>query len=493
MIESNFQPKPPIHVLPSLARDAAWEAVTNMQSPEALPFSSALLAMTLCCQHLIDVRRLAELNSPCTQYFLTVAESGERKTAIDNLFMRPFTEYESEAQIKYETLYKEYLIEYQAWEIERNGLAKQLARTTLNDEEKTQAKRAFKAHAAMEPVKPVLYRTLYTDASKEALILSMQENWPSAALVSNEADEVLNGQAMRSFAIYNSLWDGSDIAIDRKSDVPIRLRDARLSISLLLQPVILQKFLSNRGEEAKGSGLLARFHVCFPSSTQGTRFIHNPTQSWEHLPKFHQRVRELLEQSQAADLDASKRITLQFTTEAQQFWISEYNAFEKEVSPGGSLVLTKEHAAKSADNMARLAAIFHFFEGHEGDINLESIQAASAVIRWYEDEFVRLFVPPAKPPQEESDAFDLEFWLRGGQHNGVMNGWRYIRKNFIRQHCPNHLREKNRLNLALSQLVKCQRITFFSNGKTTFVDLLPWLQFDHPHWLAAIEAFKSRD
>lgn len=494
MTYANFPPKPPIHALPSLAANAAWEAVNNFKAPDEIPFASAIFAMAFSCQDLINVRRPNGLESPCTLYFAVAAESGERKTTVDNAFMQPFYKYDNDTSAEYETQLKEHLIEHQTWEIELNLLAKLLGQVSQDENSKNEAKKAYKQHLMSEPKKPSLYRTIYADTTKEALITSLQENWHSAAIVSNEGDQTLNGAALRNFAMYNIFWDGGTITVDRKGDVPIRLRDARLSISMLLQPAALQKFMDNRGEEAKGSGLLARFLVCKPASTQGTRFINNSRISWEVLPKFHDRALQLIKQSHALGRNPSKRITLEFTPEAGVFWVKEFNAFENAVNFGGPLAQSKEHAAKAADNMARLAAIFHFFQGEEGDISLQAIQSASMVIRWFEDEYVRIFVPPPKLPQEIQDANELESWLRGGVINGIFNGaWRYVRKNFIRQHCPNHLREKNRLNLALNYLIQNQRICMLSCGKTAFIDLLPWLQHDQSHWSAAVNAFMTNN
>ncbi|QLI80847.1 DUF3987 domain-containing protein [Chitinibacter fontanus] len=485
VIPSPIQSIPPIHFLPSLAQHAIWEAEKNLKVPAALPFASALSTMTLSCQHLINVQRLNGLVGPVTQYNITIGESGERKTATDDAFMKPIKTLEAEADTTYQNQWKNYKHELDLWQSDYKYIKKQLNKNSLSDEEKLQVKKSLNDHVALEPKKPALFRILYSDVTNAALIPLMQENWASAALMSNEADDILNGSAMRSFSKINTLWDGGDITVDRKGEPSTQLRGARLSLSLLLQPTILHKFIAKRGEEAKGSGLLARFNICHPTSTQGTRLIENPNQSWEHMPKFHERVKELLKLSESAGPNSANRITLRFSPEAEQFWINEYNAFENAVNIGAPLAQCKEHAAKAADKIARFAAVFHYFEGKEGDIDLASIRAASAVIRWYENEYIRIFVPPPQLPQEVSDANVLLAWLRCGSQNGTMNGWRYVHKNFIRQHGPNQLREKNRLNLALDSLIKLRAINLFSKGKTTFVDLLPNQQPDINHFQAA--------
>ncbi len=72
----------PLSSLPPLIRDAVIEAQQITQAPLGLVAASALGAVSLVCQNLIDVCRLNTLRGPVSLFFLTLAESGERKTAV---------------------------------------------------------------------------------------------------------------------------------------------------------------------------------------------------------------------------------------------------------------------------------------------------------------------------------------------------------------------------------------------------------------------------
>ncbi|STF43313.1 CP4-57 prophage protein [Escherichia coli] len=78
------------------------------QAPLGLVAASALGAVSLVCQNLIDVCRLNTLRGPVSLFFLTLAESGERKTAVDKLLMKPL--YQQEMQ-----LYSRYKSELAVW------------------------------------------------------------------------------------------------------------------------------------------------------------------------------------------------------------------------------------------------------------------------------------------------------------------------------------------------------------------------------------------
>ena len=84
----------PVWKLPPRIRAAVEEAIAVTQAPQALVASSALAAASLAVQTKYDVKRLNGLVSPCSLYFITFAESGERKTTVDRMFFDPFSEFE---------------------------------------------------------------------------------------------------------------------------------------------------------------------------------------------------------------------------------------------------------------------------------------------------------------------------------------------------------------------------------------------------------------
>jgi putative DNA primase/helicase len=75
---------------------------------------------------------------------------------------------------------------------------------------------------------------------------------------------------LRNLALLNVLWDGGEIAVDRRSKPSFRLRDRRLTFGLMVQPEALRGFLERAGTLPRGSGFIARFLIAWPASTQGT-------------------------------------------------------------------------------------------------------------------------------------------------------------------------------------------------------------------------------
>jgi hypothetical protein len=122
--------------------------------------------------------------------------------------------------------------------------------------------------------------------------------------------------------------------------------------------------------------------------------------------------------------------------------------------------------------LARLAALFHFFAGKQGDISYETLNSALAISRWFMTEFKRLFASAPELPVEVSDSNELEAWLIKLCRR--YPGWTEIRKNVIAQLGPNQLRtSKIRREAALYILVCSNKLRFELRGKTTVLVLNP--------------------
>ena len=123
-------------------------------------------------------------------------------------------------------------------------------------------------------------------------------------------------------------------------------------------------------------------------------------------------------------------------------------------------------AAKSADNVARLAGLFEKFNPNGGtSISQDSLQRAAQICAWHLEE-ARRFFGELVLPQDLSDAVRLEKWLiiysmdkenvsqRDAQHAGPV-------------------RDKKRLNVALAELESLNRIKLFQEGRRKLIKVNP--------------------
>ena len=216
---------------------------------------------------------------------------------------------------------------------------------------------------------------------------------------------------MRNLALLNVLWDGGTLSIGRRTSESFTVRGARLTVALQVQDATLRSFFDRSGGLARGTGFLARFLVAWPESTQGYRPFTDPPSSWPALAAFNARIAAILDQP--APIDDAGALTptmLLFTADAKAAWVAFHDAIEGELRTGGELYDVRDVASKSADNAARLAALFQVFEGGGGAINAESFESASRIAAWHLNEARRFFGELALPA-ELANAARLDTWL----------------------------------------------------------------------------------
>lgn len=461
---------------------AVDEAEGHIKAPRALVFSSALTAIATASQGLIDVCKPNGQIVPASLMLLTIANSGERKSTAENIFLRGVRNFQDEKDLIYLKKLSEWNAKWSVWEARRKAMLKEILRS--GDEEEGDEYQIFMAHMGNEPVKPRRFKLIYEDATSEALFLGLYQNIPAAGLISSEGGGVLSGKAFNDLSKQNALWSGDAITVDRVSSESYELR-ARLTVSIMVQEKTFLSYMEKNGEISRGSGLWARFLVCNPRSTQGTRLIGGGVVTWNCCEKFSERIGEILKESVGFLMDpARSRLVIRFSQAAAQKWIEIFNAIESGIGPGGRFFGMGDHASKLADNIARVAALFHFFERGSGDIALETLDAAADVCFWYSGEFLRLFT---SLPQEEIDAQELDDWLQVRREAGD----RFVAKNIILQKGPGKLRKVKRLDSAIEVLSTQGKVLLSKLGNVTFLDIFPEYSMSNFSPRTIISPYKS--
>ena len=231
---------------------------------------------------------------------------------------------------------------------------------------------------------------IHADATPEALAWALARGWPSGGVMSSEAGIVFGGHGMgrdsvmRNLSLLNALWDGTSHRVERRTSESFTLAGVRLTMGLAAQPETVRQFMEGTKGLARGNGFAARFLIAAPPSTQGARaFTDAP--GWRFLPAFAARLRELL--ALPAMLDEAGALAppaLAMSDDARALWIRFYDDVEAELRPGGDMAEVRDVASKAADNVARLAALFHLYaSGPSGLIGAPSIVAAARIVRWH--------------------------------------------------------------------------------------------------------------
>lgn len=476
-LTAKIEPEPyPVDALPDAIRAAVQEVAGFVQAPFALVASSALAALSLACQARADVKRAERLQGPCGLFLLMIADSGERKTTCDTFFASAIRDFEAEQAEIAKPALKDHAAAIAAWNAEREGILSAI-RDQGRKAKPTDKLRADLAGLEREkPEPPRVPRLFYGDATPEALTWELAKRWPSAGVVSSEAGSILGAHGMgrdsimRNLGVLNQLWDGAPQSFTRRTTESYTVRGARLTVALQVQEATLRDFLGRSGALARGTGFLARFLIAWPESTQGQRpFVEAPA-TWPALVAFNRRIAAILAEPTPMDDDGALTLpAVGLAPDARANWIEFHDAIEAQLRSGGELHDVRDVAAKAADNAARLAALFHAFEGKVGGIGAEAFAGAARIVAWHLNESRRFFGELALPA-ELSDAARLDAWLiEYCRRERVGN----VDRREAQRGGP--VRDGDRLTAALRVLVELDRARDGKEGRRKLIVLNPAL------------------
>src|SRR5262249_41249536 len=114
----------PIDALGDVLRGAALAIHDRVQAPIAICAQSVLAAVTLAVQPHGDIILPNGQRRPISNYFVTVAETGQRKTAADTEAMTPTREHEKALRAQFDVDLASYINDEAAWKIGRTNIEK---------------------------------------------------------------------------------------------------------------------------------------------------------------------------------------------------------------------------------------------------------------------------------------------------------------------------------------------------------------------------------
>ncbi len=401
----------PIDALGPILEPAARVIREAVQAPDAICANSVLGAVALAVQPFANVE-IDGRTFPVSEFFLTIGETGERKSAVDTLALHAHREYEKKAMDNYQLEKSRYLNECEIYKKARDH--------ALSGTKKgTEKARTDLQQLGDPPQRPNLPLLLLQEPTYEGLIRFFAEGSCSAGIFTDEGGRLIGGHALnndnqiKTAAGICELWDGRAITRVRSSEGTSLIAGRRLSVHIMTQPAIAQMLLSNKtlGEQ----GFLSRFLVCYPNTTCGQRLYRdgNPYQRQELLG-YYERAGEILEMEKPygdesrSELEP-RRITLD--PEAKKLWIEFHDEVETQLDPKGEFAAIRGMANKAAEHAARLAGILALFHRPDcQEIHADEMNSGITLCRYYLSEALRLY-QSGEQDEELERAEDLRRWL----------------------------------------------------------------------------------
>ena len=392
----------------------AVEAVQGQTlAPVAIAAGSSLAVASLAVQGFGDVETLGGYR-PASLFMLTVAQSGERKSTCDALLLSELRAFERAAHDAQREEVASWQNAAALWKGERDRI---LGEARKGKGEKRAAAETDLHALGKEPAAPPAPDRTVSEPTFEGLTRKFQEGMPSLGLLSDEAGQFLGGHAMstdhkqKTLAALNKLWDGAPIQRTRAGDGSSTLYGRRLACHLMAQPGVVRTFLGD--PLTSDIGFSARFLICEPQSTIGTRLQSLSRQNPLALADWGARLRRILEAQMPMDVEtrALEPRRLPLHGRARALLVAFADDVEARQAPGGDLSHVTGAASKAAEQAARIAGVLTLWADLDAqDVGPDEISNGIELARFYLSEAARLADAATVSPEIER-AERLRRWL----------------------------------------------------------------------------------
>lgn len=421
-LESQLSPQAPypIDALGPIMGPITQAIISNVQVSKPLAAQSVLAVASLTAQQYADVQPpyFGAKSIPCAAYFLTVAESGERKSAANNAALAPMVKWETHLSERYEHQIENYRRSKGAYDkmvTRAEGKAKTIAdaRQMIDD-------------IGEEPTRPLSPAIILNEPTIEGFLKSAEHSHASRAIITDEAGAILGGHSMTpekkqyTITTLSKLWDASSITMVRVGRETPTIRHKRLTMHLMGQSVIINPLLAD--PLAQGQGFLARFLTVSAPPRAGFRELKTRAapSDYQALNAWTNHIYGLLSERpvyfQSGTDNELKPETLELDDEAFKAWATFADEIEKAQRPEGRYAEMKPFASKAAEHVLRIAGIFTVIENPRGTRNINGATLARAVelIQYYTDEHLRLIEQTSADPRLVGAARLIE-WIKANR------------------------------------------------------------------------------
>lgn len=387
-------PQPfPADALGEVLAPAARAIQDRVQTPLAISGQSVLAMATLAVQAHADLELPTGQLKPVANYFVTVAATGDRKSACDTEAGWPVRQYEKALRERRDLELPSFLNDLEAWQMARDA-AKKKAKGDRN------SIRAALDALGPKPEPPLEPLLTCPEPTFEGLCKLFAVGQPSLGLFAAEGGQFIGGHGMsqdnklKTAAGLSELWDGTAIRRVRSGDGVTILPGRRLSMHLMAQPGVADMLF--RDSLLADQGLLSRLLVTAPASTAGTRLWHReqPTTACD-LKRYGSRILDIL--NTPFPLVRNNRNELEprplpLEQKARRLWIEFADRVELAIAPGGQFEAVKGLANKLPEHAARLAAVLTLVRDlQSATIHANEMQSGIILAQHYAAEALRLF------------------------------------------------------------------------------------------------------
>lgn len=372
---------------------AVSESVQVVPEMAVLPMLSVL---SLCVQRKAVIQYPGGSHTEnLNLYTLTVASPGERKSGVFHALTDPVFRYQAEENERRRAVIADY-------KAERQCLENQLASVTKGSNADPQkAKEISRQLNELKSVFPLLLNV--TDVTPEALALEMYKNNEKMSVINDEGGifEIISGLysgGSSNIDLLLKAYDGSPLAVVRRTKENIQLERPLLTMGIMAQPSAFEKAMSN--PEFSGRGLIQRFLFSFPESRAGSRSFSSPEIPQKVQNDYDGLITKLLRMKCTETVPV-----IRSGRGAFHLFKDYFDYIEDRLKPGGQFEYLKEWANKQFAKCLKIAGILHL-SSYEANDELSELTAQQAIniSVWTENQALKAFSRATTESEEMSKA-----------------------------------------------------------------------------------------
>ena len=383
----------PVNALGNVLEAATRAINDRVRAPMAICGQSTLAAATLAAQGHADVKLPTGQVKPTLNFFISVAATGERKSATDNEALWPIRKRESVLREEYDKALPDHINAMIAFEKARDQVVKKAKGN------RAEIKSALDA-LGPSPVASLSPMLTCPEPTYEGLCKHLVSGQPSIGIFSAEGGQFIGGHGMaqeaklRTVTGLSCLWDGETIKRVRALDGATILPGRRVAVHLMAQPDVAAVMLSD--PVLINQGLLSRCLVTAPESNAGTRLWREAsTGSDVAIKRYGGHILEMLEKPLPLAPGKTNELSpraLQLAPDARKLWIGFADNIEGQIGPDGALAPVRGLANKLPEHAARLAAVLALVADIEAqEISADQISNGIILAQHYAAEALRMF------------------------------------------------------------------------------------------------------
>ncbi|MEE9705414.1 YfjI family protein [Aeromonas veronii] len=456
----------PTYALPTLIQDELWRCIEHYQVTAELAVPIILSAMGAAVHDGCNVKVNDDIQHQTTLYILNVAPSGSGKTFCFNKVYLAFREVENQLQKEYSEEQLAYVKDLRIWSIKEKAAERALTKALKGGVDTERYEDAIGQLQEEKPKPPLNKKLILNDITPAALMRELGLGNHSFSIATDEGVPLFK-TLLTETPNLNNLWSVGAIAMRRVNRPDVDVNDARVGLTLMVQPKAFQKYIFSQGETVRDNGFLCRCLISRSVPVNGKTFSRDTSQqNHDSLNWFQKRLTDLLLHSIERRRRGERFHTITLSEEALTYWSEIHTDFMYNVRHGGVLEKYADYVYKFLEHCTRIAAVIEVFtHGHVEQVSLESMKAGYAIANWYLDHFIEI-MSEAEGSNGTSNAEAVDAWLKDKIY---WEGYVECDKNHVRQSGPPCIRSKDRLDAALAILESEGKVILYKSGQTNMV------------------------